>query len=738
MADAPLTLTSDEMQKFRPAASMPITLTPAQMIEQQEEEELDKLAQAYIDEGERPGRDVRAEVSMMRDAEKYGAETIFMGRPAPKISAAAQVELLSPAKKKRFLKVMQETGKKEKPVRGTFSKTLQRFRRGSNRFDENLDTIMTEVLSAYGKEGETSNKQVRKLQEARRAVDTATGDNWFTEGLLGIAENTPQLAAAVVATLSSGGIPAAMGVIASQTVPDAYADLQNEGFTQNEAKVGGIAVGSVEAGLEFMLKPLDLVVPKKIRSGAVKTARGAIVEWLKTGAKETGEEITQSGARLAGKFVLEKVQEGDVEIDRERQVKTAIKEIPSVAVTSFGIALPGSTATYMLNKKMMDERAVPVDSSRKAFREAGLDVSKEGEYGKVQAREDYLKEIVDAKRIARQAAAPGEQVKAEGRPEEDVRVRDAAQAGEQVRKAKEAEKEVAREDRKKLLQEQSWKQLKVYAKGLDIKVPVTKAELVDKILRVEESKRPPTEPLAEPTVQQTVAAVTESMSPKRADIDEQREILGLDEIPSPDRLSKQQALQSAKAKGMEKNAANLASEVLVAPRALTVEEKASFVVRAQGVKREHRATTEAMAKEQDPALHVLRRGQREKLKDEFDTLTIALRLSGTEAGRLLESQKMRIDEDYDSVTILTRARAEKGKKLTEKEEAGYEAIVAKLESKVTSLERLTKRYRNQLSEDVVATHRKSKTKLGPAQAKQEFDSLANKAEELLRAGCLVS
>lgn len=173
-----------------------------------------------------------------------------------------------------------------------------------------------------------------------------------------------------------------------------------------------------------------------------------------------------------------------------------------------------------------------------------------------------------------------------------------------------------------------------------------------------------------------------STSAKKVELAADRAELDLPELPPAERKSWQQSLNEAK----PENATRLADEVLNRPRALSDSETASLVVRAQQVKNEHAAKLREIGEATDESTISARRNELETLEREFDQLTQAARLSGTEKGRTLAAQKLTINQDYDLISLVQRAKAAKGRELTPDERSRYEQQskqIADLEAKLT-------------------------------------------------------
>lgn len=187
-----------------------------------------------------------------------------------------------------------------------------------------------------------------------------------------------------------------------------------------------------------------------------------------------------------------------------------------------------------------------------------------------------------------------------------------------------------------------------------------------------EPVREPTEvePYLEPPARRgpiVTEPVTDTAAKKSA-MAEDRAALDLPELPAPERKSWQRSLDKAR----PERASLLADEVLNRPRSLNDSETASLVVRAQEIKNEHAAKMREIGESADAEAITAKRNEVEALEREFDKLTRATKLSGTEKGRTLAAQKLTVNQDYDLVSLVQRAKAAKGRELTPEERTRYE------------------------------------------------------------------
>lgn len=177
----------------------------------------------------------------------------------------------------------------------------------------------------------------------------------------------------------------------------------------------------------------------------------------------------------------------------------------------------------------------------------------------------------------------------------------------------------------------------------------------------------------------TTAAKLESMSADRAELD-------LPELPATERKLWQTSLDNARTKGYDKDALGTAESVLRKPRALDDEQTAGLVLKAQEIKNDHATAMEKIAEENDPERLRDLRVSTELLQDQFDTLSDALKQSGSEKGRALAAQKLTINQDYDLTSLMNRYKQKTGKKATGAEKETIERQAATIKDLQERLE----------------------------------------------------
>lgn len=270
--------------------------------------------------------------------------------------------------------------------------------------------------------------------------------------------------------------------------------------------------------------------------------------------------------------------------------------------------------------------------------------------------------------------------------------------------------------------------------AIDVEITPEIRRVFDSLLGGE-GQGPPAPPASQPSP--APEAPRQTTSARKADTAADRAALGLNEIDSPERRSWAAALDQARTEGVPAEALGLAESVLEKPRALSDSETAGMVQAMVDIKNRHRGLLDTVRDQKtDEAARADAVARLERAEAEFDTISRAVRTSGTEKGRALASQKLTLDENFDLVSVLAVAKHKKGAELTAKERAFYEAKVAEIEAKDKAL---SERERILAEEELQATlDREKKSQAGRKNREQRLakrEELAAKARELIAAGC---
>lgn len=254
------------------------------------------------------------------------------------------------------------------------------------------------------------------------------------------------------------------------------------------------------------------------------------------------------------------------------------------------------------------------------------------------------------------------------------------------------------------------------------------------VIRENRTTEPPTAPVDVPTT-----------SARKAQVADDRTDMGLGELEAPVRKSFGKSLDNARAKGYDGAWASREAESVIAkPRALDDEETAGMVDAMARLKNDHKSLLKQAENATDPAeLSRINEGLK-GIESQFDSISTAVRKSGTEKGRALASQKITINEDFDLISVRSRARANKGGDLTAKEDAELVKRVNDLEAENVSYSAKIKELTEELTKALsVNTARrrtggfsKEQTSARRVQAKTRFEEAKKKAGNVIGLNAL--
>jgi len=186
------------------------------------------------------------------------------------------------------------------------------------------------------------------------------------------------------------------------------------------------------------------------------------------------------------------------------------------------------------------------------------------------------------------------------------------------------------------------------------------------------------------------APVTPDLAAKNASMDEARAAMGLPDInkpvvPLPQDVAEQQAIQER----IPERAAGIAFDILAGKR-----KEPLGTLEIAGMKVYGDRLNEVAARlSEDVNNLTLDEGERmtkaaelERVEQDFDLLSRALRQTGTEQGRALAQRKFAGKDDYRPLVVESRAAATKGKKLTTREKQKLNKATKELKAADEKLE----------------------------------------------------
>lgn len=179
-----------------------------------------------------------------------------------------------------------------------------------------------------------------------------------------------------------------------------------------------------------------------------------------------------------------------------------------------------------------------------------------------------------------------------------------------------------------------------------------------------------------------------------------RQALALETLPPGERKSWERALEEARAQEIPERAARIVDDITAKPRALSDVETAGLAVRAAELKSEHRGLVDRIEKAATADDLAGLGTELARVENEFDDLTRAMRVSGTEKGRALASQKLTLDRDYSLLSVLARAKATKGLELSPVERGRFSELTGKLDKAEAQLAAIEPKVKARLQKQI--------------------------------------
>lgn len=229
----------------------------------------------------------------------------------------------------------------------------------------------------------------------------------------------------------------------------------------------------------------------------------------------------------------------------------------------------------------------------------------------------------------------------------------------------------------------------------------------------------------------------EGFSSRQEEIRAERGRLGIDEPHSPTTQSWFDANEQARDQKLSQGALALAEEMIAEPRSLNDVETAGLNQRRSQLITSYETSKAELANLTDDAEISSKSTELNRIESEYETVTSAQILVGTEQGRALASRKATIDDSLDILSVVTRAKAAKGKSLTGKERKKIETLVGQLEKANAKLAKVETELADQTANQHMKDNSKSKrlSKMTDSQKQSEQDRLAKKLTKLLEEGC---
>lgn len=208
-------------------------------------------------------------------------------------------------------------------------------------------------------------------------------------------------------------------------------------------------------------------------------------------------------------------------------------------------------------------------------------------------------------------------------------------------------------------------------------------------------------PIVEPTPEKPVTPFNESQNPevvtqgKNAATAREREIMGSDKLPGPERVKWSENLQNAKDQKLDEVAHQTAQDINNGKRKapLNADESAGMTLRLAQIKADYVA---ARIK-QELAIEAGNHGEQQKwgsqadnLFNQHDDITRALKKTGTDTARALAIRNLGIDTDFNEASVLQRARTRKEAPLTPVETKQFQDYAKQIQDLQDQLREATK------------------------------------------------
>lgn len=226
-------------------------------------------------------------------------------------------------------------------------------------------------------------------------------------------------------------------------------------------------------------------------------------------------------------------------------------------------------------------------------------------------------------------------------------------------------------------------------------------------------------------------------SARQKSVDEDRKSLGLKEINSTSRRTWETALKQAKKDKIPAKAQRIASEVNETSRPLSDIETAGLTTRMAELKNEHAEIQKEIGKLKDEVDIQTKAAEAERIEQEFDSLSRAVKLNGTQAGRALAAQKLTINQDFDLISVLNRAKTAKTKALSQKESVKFKNLTSELDKANKRIDDLSLEV-NEIKAQKFVRRRRTATefkRMTLIEKDADLARLTAKTNELLKIGC---
>jgi hypothetical protein len=224
--------------------------------------------------------------------------------------------------------------------------------------------------------------------------------------------------------------------------------------------------------------------------------------------------------------------------------------------------------------------------------------------------------------------------------------------------------------------------------------------------------------------------------PRQADIEHDKEALGLSGVPSKVRVSRQEQYQEAIDQGIPNKALDISADINAKPRAMTPAESAGVTIALVKAKREYADAHRDLINAKTEAEERVATATEDRLEAEFESMYNALYKSGSERGRALASQRYALDKDFSFISIQTEARIKKGENLTSKEKKELKRLTESLEEAEKEIESLRAEIKESKMQSGIRTGSRARFRgMTNTQRDTNLADLVSRTKKLLEEGC---
>jgi hypothetical protein len=267
--------------------------------------------------------------------------------------------------------------------------------------------------------------------------------------------------------------------------------------------------------------------------------------------------------------------------------------------------------------------------------------------------------------------------------------------------------------------------------GDTVKVNLTKAAQPQKA-----EAKPVLEANTAKEVDNAIKDIMGYTGPRQADIEHDKEALGLSGVPSKVRVSRQEQYQEAIDQGIPDKALDISADINAKPRAMTPAESAGVTIALVKAKREYADAHRDLINAKTEAEERVATATEDRLEAEFESMYNALYKSGSERGRALASQRYALDKDFSFISIQTEARIKKGENLTSKEKKELKRLTESLEEAEKEIESLRAEIKESKMQSGIRTGSRARFRgMTNTQRDTNLADLVSRTKKLLEEGC---